>query len=622
MAADVLLIVPPVGAVGVPSLPVHLLQAGCKGLGISADVLYCNLDYARLVGFDFYDRLAKLNGVVFVGERLFCRGAFGGPVMGKDFDRSLDDPLWMPDHLWQNRNAAAARKMSVQFSSIRRWMASVDWEGVEARTMEWLERQAREIAGRGYGVVGCSNTLGGLTPGLALLRSVKTIAPETVTVLGGAQCEGEMGEGILSLDAGVDYVFSGESDETFPGFVKDILDGVKPGARVIDSPQVMDLDTLPLPDFREYFEQSGGVEAMGLAVSPGERVPVAYETSRGCRWGKCAFCGMNGKRHTYRARSADVVIRDLKRLTGLYPGHPVLMMDNIMPRAYLESLFPRIEKEVPGVRILFQVDAHLSLEQLIVLKRAGVYQVQPGIESFSASLLKRIRKNGTVEKNIRMLRHARSVGLDVSWYLLYGVPGDTVEEYRETLAILPLIRHLQPPVRLNAIEIPRFSMYQLEPGQFGITGLRPAGLYDGILPEGADAANIAFFFAGEFPSGSYEDPDILEALSREFRVWGGAWKHAGTGDRGGLPRLHLERAGNQPGDGYVLHDTRGLEGRPETVELDEETAGVIAVGAKWTGLKAQQWAVDEKLAIELDGRFIPLCTGNPGLILEFEEAKV
>ena len=50
-------------------------------------------------------------------------------------------------------------------------------------------------------------------PFLALLRKIKERAPDTVTMMGGANCEGPMGEATHRYFSWVDCVVSGAADE-------------------------------------------------------------------------------------------------------------------------------------------------------------------------------------------------------------------------------------------------------------------------------------------------------------------------------------------------------------------------------------------------------------------------
>ena len=77
-----------------------------------------------------------------------------------------------------------------------------------------------------------------------------------MTILGGANCEGEMAQGILSLDGGVDFVFSGESETAFPKFLRDVQSGRLPATRVVQGQPCVDFSTAFLtPSFAEYYEQ-------------------------------------------------------------------------------------------------------------------------------------------------------------------------------------------------------------------------------------------------------------------------------------------------------------------------------------------------------------------------------
>src|SRR5262249_16923556 len=150
---------------------------------------------------------------------------------------------------------------------------------------------------------------------LALTRRVKKLDPSVITVLGGGNCEGEMGLTTARQFPWVDFVVSGETEELFPPFCKTLL---RRGADIPEAelpygvfgpphrralpvlaatgpvPRaiVKDLDQSPLPDFDDYFLALGAFADRHL-VEPG----LLAETSRGCWWGMtnhCTFCGLNG----------------------------------------------------------------------------------------------------------------------------------------------------------------------------------------------------------------------------------------------------------------------------------------------------------------------------------------
>ena len=116
-----------------------------------------------------------------------------------------------------------------------------------------------------------------------------------------------------------------------------------------------------------------------------------------------------------------------------------------MPRSYFRTLLPRLAAEVPGLRAFYEQKSNLSLDNVLELKAAGICDIQPGIEALSTSLLKRMDKGVSARQNIALMRYARAVGLSLTWNLLYAFPGDQLEDYEQTLALVPLLRHLNPP---------------------------------------------------------------------------------------------------------------------------------------------------------------------------------
>ena len=116
-----------------------------------------------------------------------------------------------------------------------------------------------------------------------------------------------MAEGLLSLDSKVDYVFSGESEETFPHSVRSVRSGVRPASRIIHGHPCTDMDSLPLLSSKEYFEQRS---ACLPHSAPSHSTYLTFETSRGCWWGQkhhCTFCGLNGEGMGYRRSRQGVL---------------------------------------------------------------------------------------------------------------------------------------------------------------------------------------------------------------------------------------------------------------------------------------------------------------------------
>lgn len=611
---DILLVVTPAVWTAVPLLGVHSLQAACRREGLSAGILYSNIFYSAFLGADLQTAIA-MDDYFLIKERLFARAAFGLPPMGRNFRLYLDEgespPV--PDHVWPSSSSAPQELVPGLLSQFIKQFRTVQWNRIEALTGEWVETMASQIAGLDYRIVGCSTAHGGLAPAIALLEAVKKANPAITTIIGGSQCEGEMAQGVRSLQSSVDYIFSGEGEISFPRLAKQILAGEGPGEKIIYGEPLEKMDDAPLPDYAGYL----GQKALILSTSSGGSLSIPYETSRGCWHGRCTFCGQKGNRYAYRKKSGDLVVTQLKHLVQEHGTAGIYIPDNILPPVFFDTLFPRLAREIPSLQLTFQVKANLSFRQLQTLKESGAFLVQPGIESLSQPLLDLMDKNVTVEENINLLRFARSLDLDIKWNLLFGFPGDSDGHYEEMLRLFPLLRHLQPPHLMFPLKLCRFSRYQQEPAAFGIDDFRPASVHLDTLPSHARADQMAVYFTGDFSAGSYENPGSISALYSETSAWQGCWASSRLLPLlFPLPALHLSPRPAAPGN-FVLKDTRGIPDTPRETVLNRETASFLLNSAPRDNSPEQARALDAKWAITWDSRFVPLVTAEPRLLQEF-----
>ncbi len=599
--ADVLIVVPPFSTLIYPSLGAHLLQAIAHREGASVQVLYANLLLAAEIGRPAYERICDASLATLLGERFFARSAYGLPPLGRGAEEMFS--------LVRDYGAERAARIDLDYEERRR----VDLEevrGLEAQAGEWLERVAGEIAAAGYPVVGCTSMFQQTAAGVALLNRVKSRSPGTVTILGGANCEAEMGEAIAALETGVDYVFSGESEETFRDFLREVRAGRRPAGKLRRGKPLTDMDALPTPDLADYYEQIAAFLDGTLAAAD---TWITYETSRGCWWGQrqhCTFCGLNGEGMGFREKSADRVLAELAVLARGYPSRNVMMSDNIMPFTFFKTLLPRLAERGGPLNLFYEQKANLSLEKVLLLKRAGIATIQPGIEALSTRLLKRMRKGVSGYQNLMLLRYARSAGVEMTWNLLWGFPGDEPAAYEETLALLPLLHHLEPPSVVGQLSIDRFSPYFFEPAAHGVRNIRPLAAYGDVFPEGTALDKVAYHFVADFDSGGYDRIETIHALRREVARWREEWYGEGSAP----PEL---RIGLYEGE-HALIDTRGLPGTTEVQLIDRATATLLLTGRPYLATEPEDLAVERRLAVVMDGWFLPLATADPEMLLEFE----
>ncbi len=225
----VLLVSMPFSSLRWPALGVSLLQAGLRREGIDSDLAYFNFDLAEVIGLATYDWINDSLGFVLGGERLFAKTLF-------DSNLTTD----------QEYAAEVLRDTDPSFPP-------EDQEAFEhaGRQLEaFLEGCATKVEWSRYAVVGFTTTFQQTMASLALASRIKSHAPQVTICLGGANCEGDMGQTLLERFPQIDLVFSGEADETFPLAVKALL------SRAASSSMLRHL--LPRsPDLRPTWRRNG-----------------------------------------------------------------------------------------------------------------------------------------------------------------------------------------------------------------------------------------------------------------------------------------------------------------------------------------------------------------------------
>lgn len=173
---------------------------------------------------------------------------------------------------------------------------------------------------------------------MSLAKTIKSQAADTPIIFGGANCEGEMGTTLLRTFPWVDFVCSGGDiafTEFAKAFLKDkdekcIINGIITRKSnffdiALTNP-VMDMDSLPYPDFDDYFND---INFNHRKFNPS----LVIETSRGCWWGEkfqCTFCGLNGSTMKYRSKSVHRVLDELGYLIQKYAKTIFQVIDNIL----------------------------------------------------------------------------------------------------------------------------------------------------------------------------------------------------------------------------------------------------------------------------------------------------
>lgn len=548
---DLLLTVLPFGDIQAPAIGVGLLAAEAREAGFTVEVMYPAFDLAETVGRDLYLALAGYgdhSSVAdapptenLIGEWFFAEAAFG--------DR-----------------APAADPYIARFLANDPHLAPLVPRILEARGQlgAQVERWGRAILDRRPRVVGFTTTFYQTCACLAVSRRLAAAPDPPIIVLGGANCGGAMGLQLLRSFRWIDYVCTGEGDEALPRLLRRLLAEGRPGSlpglvrqgeteTAEPAPLVRDMDALPYPDYSAYFRR---LERSPLrrAIEP----HLLVETARGCWWGEkhhCTFCGLNAEAMAFRAKSPERALDEILHLARAYGVEEIDCVDNILHMPYLNSLLPELARREERVRLFFETKANLKHAHLRTLREAGVWGIQPGIESFSDQVLELMRKGTRGLQNLQVLRWCEELGLEVIWNILYGFPGEPPEAYRRMAELVPLITHLRRPTFLVRIRLDRFSPFFSAPEAFGMTDVRPARAYAHVYPlDEATLMELAYFFEFE-----YAEPRDPESYTGPLREAVNAWAAAAARPPEERPRLDLHAVSQEV---CIVRDTRECAVRP------------------------------------------------------------
>ncbi len=504
---DVYLVNPPIGIPNVPSLALGILKPAAIQAGLTTKVLYANLLFAKHVGIDIYETLnIWANSATQLIEILFQ------PYAGYEDYASIDEIEQFFLHSYNDYRDGFERFKEAVLQA---------WSGMD----EYLDMVCERILADNPRAVGCSYGLQQANSSLAILKRIRERCPDIVTFIGGSSCSEYAGQALVDHMPQLDYVFCGESDDIFgPALMymlarnNDMLREKYPsvlmkGGRA-DTHVMRVMDDIPYPDYDDYFEQleEFGIDRVLSVVLP-------FETSRGCWWGckkKCNFCGLHNSRDSiaYRKKNIHRSADELDYLSNRYNVKEFIFTDCILDQNDITQ-FPDLIGE-RGYNSYAEVKTNISLRELESLKAAGFIWLQPGLESIHDEILLHINKGNRGIKHIEFLKWATTIGLTCFWNMMTGFPGEKISWYEETIAMIPLLHHLNPP-RLNTFIYQRNSYFTMHHEEYG-SDIHKAEFYKYYF--GKDD-NFHEEFA-EF----YEDPDRKMAYHSELEETIDNWRHS------------------------------------------------------------------------------------------------
>ncbi|MEL7003864.1 MAG: radical SAM protein, partial [Bacteroidota bacterium] len=248
------------------------------------------------------------------------------------------------------------------------------------------------------------------------------------------------------LDNGADFIVVGEGENTMLELVNAIndnfqdfsaVDGIvyldDSGAEVKTKPRlkVREIDDLPIPnrdgiDLRKYlkaWKEFHGESALNVS------------TQRGCPY-TCKWCSTAVYGQSYRRRSPEKVVQELKEINEKYNPDVIWFVDDVftVSHKWLNAFADELERQ--NVTVKFECISRadrMNADVIATLKRAGCFRVWIGAESGSQKIIDAMDRRVSVEQVREMIIETRKNGIQAGTFIMLGYPGETEEDIDETI---------------------------------------------------------------------------------------------------------------------------------------------------------------------------------------------
>jgi anaerobic magnesium-protoporphyrin IX monomethyl ester cyclase len=259
--------------------------------------------------------------------------------------------------------------------------------------------------------------------------------------------------------------------------------------------------TLPNPDFE-------GLD-LDLYLAPERVLPVS--ASRGCYWGRCAFCNVGyGESCTFSERRADQVAAEMMILSQAYDTRHFFFSDEALSPRMLKRLSARLSEARADLcwTCCARFEPALDAELLVQMRQAGCRMVLYGLESGSQRVLDRMNKGTRLETVQRILKDGAQAGIWNHIFFFFGFPGETEQDAQGTIRFFWSQRNVVHSVCTGTFLLERHARVAEDPPAYEIARLIPSG--SGSGPE----RDLAYYYEYKVASGI--DSRRAEQIEAQF----------------------------------------------------------------------------------------------------------
>jgi len=203
---------------------------------------------------------------------------------------------------------------------------------------------------------------------------------------------------------------------------------------------VMNLDSLPFPAWN-LFPMEKYTTSLKFSGTGENEKAFSVLTTRGCV-NRCSFCYRMEK--GIRTRSPQNIVDEVKALHDNYGIQYIYFSDelSVTSKKQIAEFAALLHKNNLSIKYRMECRVDLFDEEIAkILKDSGCVFLNIGFESTDQNVLDILKKNVTVEQNIRAAEIANQLGIGIGLNFIWGLPGDSEKSLRNNAEFIKKYNH-------------------------------------------------------------------------------------------------------------------------------------------------------------------------------------
>lgn len=228
---------------------------------------------------------------------------------------------------------------------------------------------------------------------------------------------------------------------------------------------------------------------LSLYYSP--EIVLPFQFSKGCYWGKCAFCDYYYGQQCFDIKSVGRAVDEMELYQKQYGISHFLFIDEAIPPKYYE----RFAKEVlrRKLRVFYysfaRLEREFTPETLRTLYASGCRILMWGYECSAPRLLEMMNKGIAPDTRLDIIRASHNAGIWNNALFIIGYPTETAAEIEETLNVIKNNRDIINSCTPSNFSLKKNAVIMKDAAANGVKSYAPKGEFYTVYADEIDGVS-------------------------------------------------------------------------------------------------------------------------------------